>query len=189
MAEGARWGTPPKHYKEHYRPLADFAYLWEAPHFQGKKNQITQDKVTKRKAWEKLLPTMTPKGDNAEILVVYQSVILNGLINPLSCIEQDGVLYPVKGNQRLCALRAIKLLVAHRHLSKLELSPMLKQWVDKQPNLMFMQPNLGQMRVIGKFNLDKIPCRVADYREYPDDWTHDHPVARNHIGDEVKFSG
>ena len=182
MAEHRRWDTPPKFYKIQTRPLADFRYLWEAPHFQAQHNQITVDKVAKRKLWEIALPSMIPKGNNREILGVYHSVLKNGIINPLSCIEQDGLLYPVKGNQRLCVFRAIKMLVDHRHLSNMELTTAQKQWIEKKQIVITTGPE-------GAYDLDAIPCRIADYTEYPGDWTHDHPVARNHIGDDVKVRG
>ncbi len=182
MTEQRRWGTPPKHYKIRTRPLADFRYLWEAPHFQEAKNQINREKVQRRLAWEKMLPAMTPKGDNREILDIFHSVLQNGIVNPLPCIEQDGLLYPVKGNQRLCALRAIKLLVDYRHLSKIDLTTAQRQWVVEHQIVITTGPK-------GSYDLDAIPCRVADHTEHPGDWTHDHPVARNHIGDEVKVCG
>ena len=183
MVEGARWGVLPKHYKIRHRPLADFSYLWEAPHFGD--NPINREKVTRRQGWEKILPGLI-NGNNTgpirEIMVVYNLVLRNGLINPLPCIEQDGVLYPVKGNQRLCVLRAIKKLIDHRHLAKAVLDTAQQQWLEKRQIVITTGPE-------GTYDLDAIPCRIADHTEHPGDWTHDHPVARNHITDEVKISG
>ena len=192
MAEvSARWDTPPKYYNTKTRPLADFRYLWESPYFDLSK-PVTQGKITKRKEWEKILPTLTQiqHGEILEIQEVYNHVLAHGLINPLPCIEQDGVLYPVKGNQRLCVLRAIKNLIDHRSKPGRKdpadwaatLTQAQQQWVKKEfIGIRHLETH------IGSFDLDAIPCRIADYMEHPGDWTHDHPVARNHIGDEIKL--
>lgn len=151
--------------KIEYHPLDAFDYMWCAPHIQAHADPISREKVERRRRWEYELYKV--RGGQREIDALFRHMLENGMINPLIVHRVGDIYYPVKGNQRLCVLYAIRNLLISRAIAG-----------PGGPNMTADEKRWAEQ------GFESIPCRVLDPSE---PWSHDNSVTRRNPDRAVRL--